>query len=112
MAFSKSNHRIAKSRRGISAAALCQQSRRGISVLGRPGSDLLFQVLRLSTIGAGEFNGRVRDGIGFRPPAIATRPAKDRNQASGISHQVDDRSRRLDKLVVLLVAARDRASVT
>ncbi len=37
----------------------------GISVLGRPGSDLLFQAFRLSTIGAGEFNGRVRDGIGF-----------------------------------------------
>src|SRR5439155_10883059 len=48
------------------------------SVLGRPGSDVLSQVLGLSTIGAGEFNGRVRDGIGFRPPAIATRPAKDR----------------------------------
>jgi hypothetical protein len=46
-------------------------------VLGRPGSDLLFQVLRLSTIGAGEFNGRVRDGIGYRPPAKTTRPAKD-----------------------------------
>ena len=48
-----------------------------VSVLGRPGSDLLFQVLRLSTIGAGEFNGRVRDGIGFRLPASTTRPAKD-----------------------------------
>jgi hypothetical protein len=48
------------------------------SVLGRPGSDLLFQVLRLSTIGAGEFNGRVRDGIGFRLPATTTRPAEDR----------------------------------
>ena len=47
------------------------------SVLGRPGSDLLFQALRLSTIGAGEFNGRVRDGIGFRLPAKATRSAKD-----------------------------------
>ena len=46
-------------------------------VLGRPGSDLLFQALRLSTIGAGEFNGRVRDGIGYRLPAITTRPAKD-----------------------------------
>src|SRR5262245_40384717 len=52
------------------------------SVLGRPGSDLLFQVLRLSTIGAGEFNGRVRDGIGFRLPAKTTKPAKDRNDAS------------------------------
>ena len=48
-----------------------------VSVLGRPGSDLLFQALRLSTIGAGEFNGRVRDGIGFRLPANTTRPAKD-----------------------------------
>ena len=47
------------------------------SVLGRPGSDLLFQALRLSTIGAGEFNGRVRDGIGYRLPANTTRPAKD-----------------------------------
>ena len=47
------------------------------NVLGRPGSDLLFQVLRLSTIGAGEFYGRVRDGIGYRPPAKTTRPAKD-----------------------------------
>jgi hypothetical protein len=47
------------------------------NVLGRPGSDLLFQVLRLSTIGAGKFNGRVRDGIGYRLPANTTRPAKD-----------------------------------
>jgi hypothetical protein len=51
--------------------------RRRRSVLGRPGSDLLFQALRLSTIGAREFNGRVRDGIGCRPPALTTRPAKD-----------------------------------
>jgi hypothetical protein len=43
---------------------------------GRSGSDRLSQVLRLSTIGAGEFNGRVRDGIGFRLSAITTRPAK------------------------------------
>jgi hypothetical protein len=47
------------------------------TVLGRPGSDLLSQVLRLSTIGAEEFNGRVRDGIGFRLLAKTTRPAKD-----------------------------------
>src|SRR5262245_57695984 len=52
------------------------------SVLGRPGSDLLFQALRLSTIGAGEFNGRVRDGIGFRLSAKTTRSAKDGNEAS------------------------------
>ena len=48
------------------------------SVLCRPGSDLLSRVLRRSTIGAEEFNGRVRDGIGFRLLAIATRPAKHR----------------------------------
>ena len=35
---------------------------------GRPGSDLLSQALRLSTIGAEGFNGRVRDGIGFWAP--------------------------------------------
>lgn len=36
-----------------------------LTVLSRPGNDLLSQVLRLSTIGAEAFNGRVRDGIGF-----------------------------------------------
>jgi hypothetical protein len=60
------------------------------SVLGRPGSDLLFQVLRLSTIGAEEFNGRVRDGIGFRLLANTTKPAKDRNQMSVISNQITE----------------------
>src|SRR5215204_6507963 len=55
-----------------------QSSLKRLSVLGRPGSDLLFQALRLSTIGAGEFNGRVRDGIGYRLPANTTRPAKNR----------------------------------
>src|SRR5690349_756253 len=47
-------------------------------VLCRPGSDLLSQGLSHSTIGAEEFNGRVRDGIGFRLLARTTRPAKDR----------------------------------
>ena len=46
-------------------------------VLGRPGSDLLSQGLSHSTIGAEEFNGRVRDGIGFMLLARTTRPAKD-----------------------------------
>src|SRR5215208_4481349 len=48
-----------------------------VSVFGRPGSDLLFQALRLSIIRAGEFNGRVRDGIGYRLPASTTRSAKN-----------------------------------
>ena len=67
-----------------------------ISVFGRPGSDLLFQALRLSTIGAGEFNGRVRDGIGFRLPASTTRSAKDGNRA----RTQEDKVRRLCALDV------------
>src|SRR5438105_5500907 len=54
-----------------------------ISVFGRPGSDLLFQALRLSIIGAGEFNGRVRDGIGFRLPASTTRSVKNGKPTTG-----------------------------
>src|SRR5690606_23583871 len=48
-------------------------------VLGRPGNDLLSRVLRHSTIGAVEFNGRVRDGIGFGLHALVTGPAKDKD---------------------------------
>ena len=43
---------------------------------GKPGNDLLSHVLRRSTIGAGAFHGRVRNGIGCSHPAKATRPAK------------------------------------
>src|SRR5579864_6106695 len=73
----------AETRRGF-----CSEYReRECSVLGRPGSDLLFQALRLSTIGAEDFDGRVRDGIGYGLLAMTTRSAKDRNQASVISNQ-------------------------
>ena len=44
------------------------------TVLSRPGSDRLSHVLRRSTIGAGGFNGRVRNGIGWYICAIITRP--------------------------------------
>ena len=54
-------------------------------VLGRPGNDLLSRVLRHSTIGAEEFNGRVRDGIGFGLLAQITGPAKDNNGKQGFS---------------------------
>jgi hypothetical protein len=80
-----------KSRRGVAAAAFEARFVKRNSVLSRPGSDLLFQALRLSTIGAGEFNGRVRDGIGFRLPANTTRSAKNRNQESGVRSQDDSR---------------------
>jgi hypothetical protein len=69
-----------------------------LSVLGRPGSDLLFQALRLSTIGAGEFNGRVRDGIGFRLPANTTRSAKDGNEASWNFTRVAARSAKMMRI--------------
>lgn len=42
----------------------------------RPGSDLLSRVLRRSTISAGAFHGRVRNGIGCSRSAITTRSAK------------------------------------
>ena len=45
-------------------------------VFGRPGSDLLSRVLRRSTISAGAFHGRVRNGIGCSRSAITTRSAK------------------------------------
>ena len=48
-----------------------------ISVLGRPGSVLLSRGLSRSTMGAGGFNGRVRNGIGWNSPARTTRSAKD-----------------------------------
>ncbi len=50
--------------------------RRFQRALGRPGSDLLSRVLRRSTISAGAFHGRVRNGNGCSHPAITTRSAK------------------------------------
>ena len=38
---------------------------RVVSAVCRPGGDRLSRALRHSTMGAGAFNGRVRDGIGF-----------------------------------------------
>src|SRR5881227_931144 len=55
------------------------------SALGRPGNDLLSQVLRHSTIGAEAFDGRVRDGIGSCHFAKATRPAKGRRRSKWVS---------------------------
>ena len=47
-----------------------------LHALGRHGSDLLSRVLRRSTISAGAFHGRVRNGIGCSRSAITTRSAK------------------------------------
>ena len=51
--------------------------------LGRPGGVLLFHALRRSTIGAEGFHFRVRDGVGWFPLAMATRPAKPGNPGTG-----------------------------
>jgi hypothetical protein len=61
-----------------SAARSMVEGKEAVFVLGRSGNDLLSRVLRHSTIGAEEFNGRVRDGIGFRLLAQITGPAKDK----------------------------------
>ena len=50
--------------------------RRFYVAFSRPGSDRLSRVLRRSTIGAGAFHGRVRNGNGCSRPAITTRSAK------------------------------------
>ena len=50
-----------------------------ILAINRPGSDLLSRVLRRSTIGAGAFHGRVRNGNGCSHPAITTRSTKGKN---------------------------------
>ena len=77
IAHGKAHKKTPAAANGYRCFLKCRNRDEGRSVLGRPGSDLLFQVLRLSTIGAGEFNGRVRNGIGFRLSAKTTRPAKD-----------------------------------
>jgi hypothetical protein len=60
-----------------SGAVLCRRDAvlGGVSGvwIGRPGGDLLSRALRHSTMGAGGFHGRVREGIGCGPPAKATR---------------------------------------
>ena len=63
---------------------LIMKSKEECFVLGRPGSDLLSQGLSHSTIGAEEFNGRVRDGIGFKLLARTTRPAKDKETKQAV----------------------------
>ena len=54
-----------------------------VFVLGRPGNDLLSRVLRHSTIGAEEFNGRVRDGIGFFSSSLKSPDRRRTNSRQG-----------------------------
>ena len=59
--------------------------RRFLIAFSRPGSDLLSRVLRRSTIGAGAFHGRVRNGNGCGHPAMTTRSAKGNLHAFGMN---------------------------
>ena len=59
----------------VSALAVCRDEKIYVA-FSRPGSDRLSRVLRRSTIGAGAFHGRVRNGNGCSRPAITTRSAK------------------------------------
>ena len=84
----------------------------GWAGLGRPGSDLLFRVLRRSTIGAERFHGRVRDGIGCYTLAKATRPAKTGGTEYTILTLnpcgIDKLASALEFTCQLLIAAHDR----
>ena len=63
-----------------------------VNALGKPGDDLLSRALRHSTIGAGAFHGRVRDGIGCGRSARITRPTKGGDQSKsglGLNTSVD-----------------------
>ena len=44
-----------------------------VAPAAKPGGDLLFQRLSVSTIGAVRFHGRVRDGIGWGTDAMVTK---------------------------------------
>ena len=52
----------------------CSTPRQSLTVILRPGNDLLSRALRQSTIGAEGFHDRVRNGIGCSPLAITTGP--------------------------------------
>ena len=59
--------------------------------LGEPGGDLLFRVLRRSTIGAEGFHGRVRDGIGCLAPRCGHQAvAAPAGQRTNRTTQFDD----------------------
>src|ERR687889_106516 len=82
----KAKGRYAKARRSVGTTALMLSKdvkRLCVFVLGRPGNDLLSRVLRHSTIGAEEFNGRVRDGIGFFSSSLKSPDRRRTNSRQG-----------------------------
>ncbi len=55
-----------------------------VLVFSGPGGDLLFRVLRRSTIGAEGFHGRVRDGIGSDRFAEGHQAGETHFEANGV----------------------------
>ena len=71
--MSLTSYRAAPPRAGY-PRVLLRSFREIVEFLFRFGGDLLSRVLRRSTMGAGVFHGRVRDGNGCCNTAIATEP--------------------------------------
>ncbi len=81
-------------------------------MFGGPGDDLLSQVLRHSTIGAGAFDGRVRDGIGSDRSAEGHQAGETHREANGLSDRwaLIMRTIKPIELLVPVSCARRRAS--
>src|SRR3546814_13319219 len=67
----------------------------GFSAHGRPGGDRLSRALSRSTIGAEGFHGRVRDGIGWGPLAVADR--KSGGEGKSVAVRVESGGGRISR---------------
>jgi hypothetical protein len=70
-----------------------------MTVLYRPGSDLLSRALRQSTIGAEAVNDRVRNGIGWGHLAITTRPVKNSDNTGFALTPLAQEARRRERAI-------------
>jgi hypothetical protein len=60
-----------------------RDQRRGFWLLARPGGDPLSHRSNGSTLGAAEFHGRVRNGVGWGLRAVTTRSGEEPGLISG-----------------------------
>lgn len=72
--MSLTSYRAAPPRVGVCVCSVRGETTQKEGPVWWPGGDLLSRALRRSTMGAGVFHVRVRDGIGCINPAMATRP--------------------------------------
>jgi hypothetical protein len=81
--------------RRLLPSEICRLTSTLSGTLARPGDDPLSHPSKGSTLGAAGFHGRVRNGIGWGPRAMITRPGqRSRDQRSDIRGQ-RGRTRRL-----------------